>query len=348
MYTIDMGRRTGTRATRKATRQGGAELPLITYTPNYREVEVERKELTTMSYPGVSSHTHRALLFTLQLPPNQTIPVSPAPNYPKKFEILFVPSKYQFNHVKQDVDEYLEKLKDTTIVFCTIIYKYAEPQGVRYSGQVIPEYCEAIVLDSFGNRHVCASTTSPSRFQMPGQFVATISPQYSQYTLLPFKTTVLPDSMIDALIEQEMNDLKKTAIPNTVVGPYRIVYTITLPHKPNPNTIPHRKFEPTAELADYLGKLEAEHASKPNKVSINTQTNTKNKVNSNTQTNRPAKVSMNTQTNAPKNTKEVNKARMNNNIMVLRSAPNNWAKQVMRTARNKNIWVNSNDEKNGF
>ena len=45
MDTIDMGRRTGTRATRKATRQGGADLPLITYTPNYREVEGISKKI---------------------------------------------------------------------------------------------------------------------------------------------------------------------------------------------------------------------------------------------------------------------------------------------------------------
>ena len=356
MDTIDMGRRTRGRATRKATRRGGAELPLITYTPNYKGlgpmIKVTDMEITfDVSMVDDDTYEIPVAISLIIEPPfkdiNEPIPISLEG---KRFRVHGVLGKEMYKvsreyNTSRKLDEAINEatnkfnkfqerlLKNYRIIFCALMRNVIrQKKSPRMTFEL-----EGTIVDNHGNHWELK----------PGEEYPELEGRVKSGGVKTFRKDPLPDSLIDWIISYEKDNVEtyERRLGNSMTTFY--IY----PHKPNPNVIPHRKFHP---ISDYLHILEvcASH-DKPVTINRNTQTNTKNKTNSNTQTNRPTKVSMNTQTNRPigvsMNTQTnvySNQNRANNNAMVLRSAPNGWANQVIQSAQDRDLVVNSNEETN--
>lgn len=142
------------------------------------------------------------------------------------------------------------------------------------------------LLDNRGNLYSIAGGLVPGT-SFPQLGVPYDTSPYQNYygTMLGDLTkAILPDSFIDVRV----NEARAMVKP----GFY-------FPTKPMTDVIPHRAFQPTRDLADYIEILEKGRGDSKKGVNTNTQTNTVNKGNMNTQTVNSPTTSVNVQTNMP-------------------------------------------------
>ena len=108
----------------KRKQYGGAELPLITYTPNYREMEVTNRSIVPQYIDRGAGNAvfHGALLrFTVKLP-DMPYPIGrpqDIQNLPKEIPLVIYIQKFKSSNDEYVKKEYEEKKDQFGIVFFT-------------------------------------------------------------------------------------------------------------------------------------------------------------------------------------------------------------------------------------
>ena len=223
----------------RTRRKKDNNLPLITYTPNYKELEctVKIKE-GRFAPPPWPQDNPKYIEVTFKLPK-------------AAFEWFYKPPSDFTVHFQLDKDEDAEKVKErvSSIVFCAFIQK--SPQASHIGPGILQEL---VMLDNCGNKYHIQATRPPGNYNpvYGSDGVEFLTFYRVHHSNRGNKKSVLPDSMIDYLIENE----------TALLGPRRHTkddFNIThyiLPIKTSSRVKPHRKFEPTADLAEYIEDLE--------------------------------------------------------------------------------------------
>jgi hypothetical protein len=195
------------------------------------------------------------------------------------------------------------------------------------------------LLDNCGNLYSITGWLAPgASFPQLGVPYDT-SPYQNYYSTILGDLTkaILPDSFIDIRVNEAKATVK--------AGLY-------FPTKPMTSVIPHRAFQPTRDLADYIEMLEKGGSISKKGMNMNTQTNAVNKGNMNTQTNDARFTSVNVQTNgrngfvnalrktcSGKNCNAANmggQTNMNHNTNANRKPRNGFVNTLRKTCRGKN------------
>lgn len=214
-------------------------MALITYTPHYRELDYTRKIETEYVYL----------------------------KYQTVLKIMFKSGPTVSFGLDMDAQDRNSFKDDFSIVFAAVITKV--PFQSSYIG---PEPKELIMLDNRGNKYHIQAIVPPGMYVPDIGVPRNTSMYFTYFYAKPGpQTPILPDSMIDHLIDNELKLLGDTYMhPVVSFGRVSNQSYELLPSKPGQTAIPHRKFEPSAELAAYLASLERV----PNSVNYGTQTNT--------------------------------------------------------------------------
>ena len=193
------------------------------------------------------------------------------------------------------------------------------------------------LLDNRGNLYSITGWLAPGA-SFPQLGVPYDTSPYQNYystTLGDLTKAILPDSFIDIRVNEAKATVK--------AGFY-------FPTKPMTSVIPHRAFQPTRDLADYIEMLEKGGSISKKGMNMNTQTNAVNKGNMNTQTNNARFTSVNVQTNSRsgfvnalrktcrgKNCNAVNTGiQTNTNTNTNRRNRNGFVNTLRKTCRGKN------------
>ncbi len=248
--------------------------PLITYSPRYREVgTIEYKEspyINGLLIPGATKGTF-LIKFPIQ-PPGAIVPPGT------------IGAGYAvYLTVNEDLSP--EFIRNFYIVFAAVSFAQ-----ITYSTQRT-----VFLIDNNGNKYHIPAALQPGT-QLPSLGVPMDTTSYFSFFSFPLITknsVPLPDSFIDEIITHQSEVLSRET--HTYVGPTRWIIA-----QPNPpvDVIPHRAFQPTRDLADYIEMLEKGGSISKKGMNMNTQTNAVNKGNMNTQTNNAQFASVNVQTNS--------------------------------------------------
>jgi hypothetical protein len=247
----------------KKQKRGGNNIPLITYTPDYKSLDFTSKLISAQSKPWNYSTPYDTKNIEINIKFPKAIEHY-VDRPPEEITILFGLNK----NSEHDII-----FKNFSIVFCTLIKKM--PNNYHLSGG---PRIELIAIDNCGNRyHIQAQLQPGTSIQGYGHYINTTASQTYYYTHIGPNTKILPDTMIDFLID---NEIKMLGPQSQSISGFVVNY-IHIPSKPNLDIKPHRKFEPTAELSDYIHQLETKH----NSINKNVQTNINAKENFSQQAN---------------------------------------------------------------
>lgn len=220
------------------------QTPLITYTPRYNEIDGITIEYANNVIPWGDP-------FQAFLSNKKYLKVS------SKAE-----PKWAAYFMINDPDFSEESIKDFYFVFGAFIHPVYSKGGQIH------------LLDNRGNVYSMIGSLAPgTQYPQIGVLYDTSPYQtfFATYNFGKLKP-VLPDAFIDIRLE-EIKKIVDNIRGATQQYPLTTTY---LPVKPMDSVKPHRAFQPTVELAEYISSLEKENKQM---ATINTQTNSTNSTN---------------------------------------------------------------------
>ena len=247
------------------------QTPLITYTPRYNEIDG-----ITIEYANNIIQWGDPLQAFLSNKKYLKVTSTVVP----KWTAYFMIDNPNFSE---------ESIKDFYFVFGAFIHPIYSQGGKVH------------LLDNRGNIYSMMGSLPPGT-QYPQMGVPYDTSQYQSFfstTLGDLTKPILPDAFIDIRLEEIKKIVeisRKYPLQYPVYTPtYNLIDVTFCTIKPMGSVKPHRAFQPTVELAEYIGSLEKRKENKQ-MATINTQTNStnkKNKKNINIQTNTNINIAQN-------------------------------------------------------